>query len=604
MGGCGGALIAPDVVLFAAHCENWKDKQISIGAYKTKSTEDGAQDRFCDVWIADPDFNGSMDYDFALCKLNKPVTIDESKVRLEINDQHSVPNTGDDLVVMGLGTLAQGSSGPEYVHDVIVPTISNNECKTYSGYGGVSESMLCAGFPNNGGKDSCQGDSGGPIVQRITNSDGTIVDMHVGVVSWGIGCAQKNAPGVYARTSKGFPWIKSTMCNTLKSISSLCNNDPPPGPGPCDQDLTIGVSTDAYAYETKWTLTDSKKNNIMTRQYLFNNYQNEHKLCLNSNECYEWTVTDSYKDGMCTQGQCGSYSLTVNGNEVVSGSGNFGASKKETFCTGDGAPPIQSPTEAPVEPPTEAPVEPPTEAPVEPPTEAPVDPPTEAPVEPPTEAPVEPPTEAPVEPPTEAPVDPPTEAPVEPPTPSSGACSGNDEVRFQLKLRTDDYGYETFWYLTKKGNQESEFFGYDYQSNKMSILPGNDDYYCLEDDTCYIFEMYDDFGDGMSEGSKQGFFEGQLDGEIVFRGSGNFGYLSEREFCIGNAEPSPPDCEDSLDFFHKNKPERTCEIWVGKGNLKKIKKRCNKKWNQMRIYDWCPKTCGEEAGVGECAFLK
>ena len=540
MGGCGGALIAPDVVLFAAHCENWKGKQLSIGAYKTKSTESGAQDRFCQEWIAHPNYDAvTVNDDFALCKLDKPVTIDESKVRLEINDQDSEPNTGDDLVVMGLGALAQGGSSPEYVHEVIVPTISNNQCKKYDGYSEVSDAMLCAGFPNSGGKDSCQGDSGGPIVRRITKTDGTIVDMHVGVVSWGLGCAQKNAPGVYARTSMGFPWIKSTMCNVLESISTLCNNEPPPGPSPCDQELTIGVSTDAYAYETKWTLEDNTKNEVMTRQYLFNNYQNEHKLCLKSNECYVWTVTDEHGDGMCTGNQCGSYSLMVNGKEVASGDGKFETSKKENFCTSDGPSPVQSPVEA----------------------------------------------------------------PVEAPTPSPSACSGNDEVQFQLKLRTDEYGSETYWYLTEKGNnQDPAFFGDNYESQKVLFLPGEDEYYCLKDDVCYLFEIYDTFGDGMAEGSKNGFFEGYLDGEKVFRGSGDFGYSSEKEFCVGNAEPTP-DCEDSQAFFYKNKPQRTCVKWAGKGNLQKIKKKCNRKWENMKIYDWCPKTCGE-AGVGECKNVR
>jgi len=586
MGGCGGALIAPDVVLFAAHCENWEDKQLSIGAYKTKSTESGAQDRFCEEWIAHPDYS-DINYDFALCKLNKPVTIDESKVRLEINDQNSVPNTGDDLVVMGLGALAEGGSGPEYVHDVIVPTISNNNCKTYPGYGGVTDAMFCAGFPNSGGKDSCQGDSGGPIVQRITQSDGTIVDMHVGVVSWGLGCARKNAPGVYAKTSKGFPWIKSTMCNVFNSISSLCNNDSPPDPGPCDQELTIGVTTDGYAFESEWTLEDSTQNKIMTRKYLFNNYQNEHKLCLNSNECYVWTITDSAKDGLCFQGQCGSYSLMVNGNEVASGNGNFGESEIKNFCIGDGPSPVQSPTKAPSEAPTKAPVEAPTKAPSEAPTKAPVKAPTKAPVEAPTKAPVEAPTKA----------------PVEAPTPSSGACSGNDEVRFQLKLRTDDYGEETYWYLTETGdNQVQEFSGDDYPSNEVLFLPAKDDYYCLKNDACYLFELYDAFGDGMSEGSQVGFIDGYLDGEKVFRVNNDFGFLSEKEFCVGNAEPTPS-CDDSLDFFHRNKSTRTCEGWVGKGNLDKIKKRCNKKWKKIKVYDWCPKTCGE-VGLGKCKNVR
>lgn len=341
MGDCGGALIAPDIVLFAAHCRDWTNLQISISAYETMTLAEGAQDRFCDEWIADPLYDSSTtNYDFALCKLNKPVTIDESKVKLELNEANAQPKVGDDLLVMGLGALGSGMAGPQFLHDVTVPAISNAECNKKNSYDGViTEMMLCAGFPDTGGKDSCQGDSGGPIVKRTKNSDGTFTDTHVGVVSWGYGCAAKNYPGVYARTSKRVDWIKDTMCEDLKSISSTCSpkNDPPPPLGDCDQDLTVTVDTDMYAYETKWTLKDSKKNEVMTRQYLFKYHKNEHKLCLKSNEKYEIVFYDDYGDGMCDDdGKCGSYSLVLNGKEVVSGNGKFNSQIKETFTTGGG----------------------------------------------------------------------------------------------------------------------------------------------------------------------------------------------------------------------------------------------------------------------------
>lgn len=47
--------------------------------------------------------------------------------------------------------------------------------------------MICVGKRTGAPKDACQGDSGGPLL----NSNG----VQVGVISFGLGCAQQEFPG-------------------------------------------------------------------------------------------------------------------------------------------------------------------------------------------------------------------------------------------------------------------------------------------------------------------------------------------------------------------------------------------------------------------------
>ena len=66
-------------------------------------------------------------------------------------------------------------------------------------------SWQCVFF--QGGRDSCDGDSGGPLGVQLPR--GTDTAWHLaGVVSWGIGCGERDQPGVMVRLAKYKQWIQ------------------------------------------------------------------------------------------------------------------------------------------------------------------------------------------------------------------------------------------------------------------------------------------------------------------------------------------------------------------------------------------------------------
>ena len=95
----------------------------------------------------------------------------------------------------------------------------------------ITGTMICAGSE---GKDSCQGDSGGPLT--CNNIYGKYL---CGIVSFGIGCGQRDYPGVYTDVSKYLGWIYQKMYQLSPGASSTTTTTtttttayPPPPPPP------------------------------------------------------------------------------------------------------------------------------------------------------------------------------------------------------------------------------------------------------------------------------------------------------------------------------------------------------------------------------------
>merc|ERR1712183_901901 len=54
---------------------------------------------------------------------------------------------------------------------------------------------------------------------------------------------------------------------------------------------------------------------------------------------------------------------------------------------------------------------------------------------------------------------------------------------------------------------------------------------------------------------------------------------------------APIICNDSTASFKWNKKKKRTCIWLSQRPKSKLKRLCNKKKQNKKVYNWCPKTC-------------
>ena len=192
--------------------------------------------------------------------------------------------------------------------------------------------------------------------------------------------------------------------------------------------------------------------------------------------------------------------------------------------------------------------------------------------------------------------------------PSNRGCGPkNGRLRYQVKLQTDEWGCETS--VSSYSFKQEDYTALDelifeqsgLASNTYHYFPSDDEYFCLEENRCYYFQVTDSYPHGTSENKKNyPIFEVSLGQESLFKGRPAVGEKVANEiFCTGNV------CKD-----HKKGPRiggdrKSCKKLVRGKKLNLLKKKCNKLNDRGHpVHKHCPETCGRKAGVGACHWWK
>lgn len=219
---CAATIINDRYVVTAAHCVRGfreENMRVAVGYHKRNETfhPDGGVYKVQYIIPHAKYSPAQFNNDIALIKIKGTFKLGGT-IRPVCFAERGKTFSGENGTVTGWGALSESGAVSNTLKDVIVPILSNDECRK-SKYPAtrITDNMLCAGLIA-GGKDACQGDSGGAL-HIISNNCHKIV----GIVSWGEGCAVAGYPGVYTRFNRYISWIQRNTKDSCYCELSFCS---------------------------------------------------------------------------------------------------------------------------------------------------------------------------------------------------------------------------------------------------------------------------------------------------------------------------------------------------------------------------------------------
>ncbi|XP_054082409.1 phenoloxidase-activating factor 2-like [Zeugodacus cucurbitae] len=217
---CGGSVIAPNVVLTAAHCVLNLDPHVLVaraGEWDSQTKQEVLphQDARVKEIIRHEYYNrGTLSNDVALLILETPFTWEEN-VRPICLPRSNINFDYSRCYASGWGKDKFGKGGVNSVilKKIDLPMVPHDTCKAnlrktrLGRFFHLDQSLICAGGEE--GKSTCKGDGGSPLVCPNPNNPKRY--YQAGIVAGGVSCGEENVPGVYANVPYLRNWINEKL---------------------------------------------------------------------------------------------------------------------------------------------------------------------------------------------------------------------------------------------------------------------------------------------------------------------------------------------------------------------------------------------------------